>query len=85
MSDSSAFGKIIAPIMSNIVDPIIGVMFAVGVVVFAFGVIEMIIHGDDAEARAKGRNHMMGGVLGMVVMLSAWGLIYLVSNTVRGL
>lgn len=85
MSDPSAFGKVIDPIINNIVTPIVGLMFAVGVVVFAFGVMEMIWHGDDADARTKGRNHMLSGVIGMVVMMSAWGLIYLVSNTVKGL
>jgi hypothetical protein len=58
-------------------------MFAVGLVVFAFGVFEMIWNGGDAEARSKGKMHMLGGVIGMFVMLSAWGLIYLVSNTLK--
>lgn len=83
MSDPTAFGKVLGPIISNIVNPIVTLMFMVGLIVFSFGVFEMIYKGGDADARTKGRNHMLGGLIGMVIMLSAWGLIYLVSNTVK--
>ena len=79
--DSAALGKIIDPIISNIVYPIVELMFAIGVLVFAFGIFEMIMNGSDAEARTKGRNHMIGGIFGMFIMISAWGIIYLISNT----
>ena len=78
----SAFGKVVDPIIANIVNPIVELMFAIGLIVFVFGVIEMIINGDDAAARTKGRNHMLGGVIGMFIMMSAWGIIYLVASTV---
>ncbi len=84
MSDTSAFGRVLEPIISNVVNPIVTLMFTIGLIVFAYGVFEMIYNGGDADARTKGRNHMLGGLIGMVIMLSAWGLIYLVSNTVKG-
>jgi hypothetical protein len=83
MSGNDSIGRILDPIISNIISPIVLLMFAVGLVVFAFGVFEMIWNGGDAEARSKGKMHMLGGVIGMFVMLSAWGLIYLVSNTLK--
>jgi hypothetical protein len=79
------FGKVINPIISNIVNPIVMGMFALGLLVFAFGIFEMVWGGGDPAVREKGRNHMLGGVIGMFVMLSAWGLIYLVSNTIKAL
>ncbi|OHA24113.1 MAG: hypothetical protein A3B11_01280 [Candidatus Taylorbacteria bacterium RIFCSPLOWO2_01_FULL_44_26] len=60
-------------------------MFAVGVVVFAYGIFEMIWKGGDPAAREQGRNHMLGGIIGMFIMISAWGIIYLVSNTLKGI
>jgi hypothetical protein len=83
MSDTSAFGRILDPIISNVVNPIVMLMFAIGLLVFAYGVFEMIWKGGDADARSKGKMHMLGGVIGMFVMLSAWGLINLVANTVK--
>ncbi len=85
MADSAAFGRVLGPIMSNVVNPIVTLMFMIGLIVFSYGVFEMIWKGGDAEARTKGRNHMLGGLVGMLIMLSAWGLIHLVANTVKAI
>lgn len=84
-ADPEGFGRVVEPIITNIIYPVVGLLFAVGVVVFAYGVFEMIWKGNDPKAREQGRNHMLGGVIGMFIMVSAWGFIYLVSNTVKGL
>ncbi|MEK7646595.1 MAG: hypothetical protein AAB381_02790 [Patescibacteria group bacterium] len=81
-STADAFGRAIEPILVNIVNPIVMLMFAVAVVVFVYGIVEMLSQGADAEAHTKGRMHMIGGVVGMFIMLSAWGIINLVANTV---
>jgi hypothetical protein len=83
MSDTGSLGRILDPIISNIVNPIVMLMFAIGLLVFAYGVFEMIWKGGDSDARSKGKMHMFGGIIGMFVMLSAWGLINLVANTVK--
>ena len=78
----TSFATIIDPIIRNIVNPLLELVFAEAVVVFVWGIVEMLMKGGDAEARTKGRNHMLGGVRGMGLMLSAWGIINLVANTV---
>ena len=82
--DATAFGNVVNPIITNIVDPVIELMAAVGILVFVFGVVEMIINANDPDARGKGQRHMIYGFIGMVIMLSAWGIIYIISNTVKG-
>ena len=79
-----SFGKVIDPIIYHIVDPLIMLMFAVAIVVFVWGIVEMLMHGDDSTAREKGRWHMLGGVIGIVIMISAWGIVYFISNTISG-
>jgi hypothetical protein len=81
---TAAFATVVDPIIVNIVDPIIMLMLAVAIVVFVWGVVEMMLHGDDATARDKGRNHMLAGIVGLVIMISAWGIIYFISNTISG-
>ena len=83
--DMTAFGKVMSPIFANIINPVIGLMFALAVVVFGYGIFEMIWKGGDPDARAVGRNHMIGGVIGMFIMLSAWGIINLLSNTISSI
>ncbi|MCX6719393.1 MAG: hypothetical protein NTZ38_03410 [Candidatus Taylorbacteria bacterium] len=80
-----AFGKVMDPIFTNIINPIVGAMFVLGLFVFVFGVIEMIIKGEDSEAQSKGKTHMLAGAIGMFIMMSAWGIIRLISSTVSGL
>lgn len=82
--DAQALGGVLDPIITNIVDPIIELMFAVAVVVFAYGVFQMIWNKTDADGHTKGRNSMVGGIIGMFIMLSAWGIINLIANTVKG-
>lgn len=78
-----AFGNVLDPIVSNVVIPIVTLAFAVAVVVFVYGIIQMILHPTDAEAHRKGRWSMLSGVIGMFIMLGAWGIIYLISNTLK--
>lgn len=80
--DSASFGKVVDPIINHIVNPIIMLLFAIGMVVFVYGVFQMILHADDADARSTGRQSMLWGVIGMFIMVSAWGIINLIANTI---
>ena len=82
--DLTAFGTIVNPIISNIIYPIIELMFGVAVLVFVYGVLQLVLHGADDEARKKGKATIMYGTFGIFIMVSAWGIIYLISNTVKG-
>lgn len=84
-SSDDALGSVLGPIITHIINPIIELLFVVAVVVFAYGVFQMIWHKADADAHTKGRNSMLGGIIGMFIMLSAWGIVYLIANTVKGL
>jgi hypothetical protein len=81
-ANTSSFVSIISPIITNIVNPVVELMFAIALIVFVWGVVEMFMGGDSAEAMTKGKKHMLGGIIGIFIMVSAWGIINLISNTV---
>jgi hypothetical protein len=81
---TAAFSAVVNPIISNIVNPLIMLMFAVAIIVFVWGVVEMVRHGDDPGAREKGQWHMLAGIIGIVIMVSAWGIVYFIANTISG-
>jgi len=83
--DMTQFSNVVGPIISTIVNPIIWLMFAVATVVFVYGVLQMVIKGNDPEARKTSQSSILYGIIGMFIMLSAWGIIYLISNTVKGI
>ncbi|MCX6715886.1 MAG: hypothetical protein NT077_02580 [Candidatus Taylorbacteria bacterium] len=78
-----AFGNALNPIITHVVGPLVMLAFAIAVIVFVYGVIQMMLHETDAEAHQKGRMSMFGGLIGMFIMMSAWGIIYVISNTVK--
>lgn len=82
-SNVAAFGNAISPIIEHVVSPIVRLAFAVAVVVFVYGVIQMMLNKTDSESHTKGRWAMLGGIIGMFIMVSAWGIIFLISNTVK--
>lgn len=79
--DVSAFAKVVDPIITNIVYPILELMFGVAVLYFVWGVLQLVIHGDDEDARKKGKSTIVWGTVGMAIMVCAWGIVYVVSNT----
>ena len=81
--DMTAFGNVVKPIISGIVYPVVELLFGIAVVVFVYGVLKMVIRGDDEEARSSGKNSILWGTVGMFIMVSAWGIIYLISNTMK--
>ena len=80
--NSTAFGNIVNPIIKNIVYPVIGLLFGLAVLLFVYGVFQMIFWGEDAKARENGKNTIIWGTVGMAIMVSAWGIIYFISNTI---
>ena len=81
--DGAVLGQFLDPVLNNIVLPLVKLAFAVAVIVFVYSVFQ-VVWGSE-EAREKGKRSMLSGVIGMVIMMSAWGIIYLVANTVNQL
>lgn len=64
-----------------ILNPIIVLLFAAALVVFLFGVFQMIAHTDSEEKRSEGRRHILWGLVGMLIMMSVFGIIHIILNT----
>lgn len=66
--------------IGNILDTLIPILVVLGVVYFIWGVVSYVI-GDDEEAKKKGRDRMIYGIIGLVVIVAMWGLVGIVINT----
>lgn len=78
------FYSIQAKVLDNIIYPLVALLFAVALVIFLWGAIRYIWNGTDETARTGGRRHMIWGVMGMAVMLSALAIVTLIFNIVTG-
>lgn len=63
-----------------IVVAVIPLIFALALAVFLWGVMKFIATSDPAK-RKEGKNFIVGGLIGLFVMTSLWGIIKIVSNT----
>ena len=80
--NTSTLAPVLDPIITNIVNPLIMGAFALAVLVFVYGIIQFIANPDETDAHTKAKWTMFGGLIGLFIMISAWGLINLVFNTV---
>jgi hypothetical protein len=71
---------IISNINKYIVNPIIELMIAAAVVVFIYGVWEAL--GSDVTKKTDGNRHMVWGIVGLFVMVSAIGILNVVCSTI---
>ncbi len=72
----------LSKIISVIVVPIVTVVFAAAVVYFVWGAAGLILNKDDAEKRTTAEWHILYGVIGMFIMISAYGIIRLIANSI---
>lgn len=61
--------------------PVIGFMFALALLYFLWGAYEFVAGADNDNARDTGKSHMMWGIVGMVIMLSAYAILRIAAGT----
>lgn len=74
---------IIQKVNDAILTPIIVLLFALAVAYFLFGLMKFIMSQDSEEAQSAGKQHMVWGVIGIAIMVSVWGILNLVNESVK--
>ncbi len=65
-------------------DVLIPAIFALGFLVFVWGMYKtFILGGSDEEKQGEGRQLMMYAVIGFVVMISLWGIVNLIAGSLE--
>lgn len=62
--------------------PILSFMFALAFLYFLWGGYEFVANADSDSARDTGKSHMLWGIIGMIVMLSAYAILKIAAGTV---
>lgn len=73
--------KFLGKVVVQIINPIILLLAASAFVVFLWGVFEFIAHAGDAGKREEGKQAILWGLVGLVIIFGAYGIINLALGT----
>lgn len=81
-SSGSFVDGVINRFISSVINPLLAILFALAFVLFLWGAANFIWNAADKTAKDNGKNHMIWGVVGMIIMISAYGIMNLVGSII---
>jgi hypothetical protein len=72
---------VMSAIVGSIIDPIVLLIFSVGIFLFTWGLVVFLLKLDNPEERKKGVQHMLWGILGVFIMATVFGIINIITET----
>jgi hypothetical protein len=76
----STLGKALQDIQA-LMNKVVPILIGLAIIAFLFGVLRFVFNAGKEDKRAEGRNFMIYGLIGIVVMVSVWGLVTFVQST----
>ena len=74
--------ELLPRIYDVIMKPVIWLLFAVAFLMFVYGILQFIRNIDSDSEREIGKRNMIYGVIGMVIMVSVFGIINIIAGTI---
>lgn len=71
----------LAKVITQIINPLILLLSAGAFVVFIWGVFEFVVRAGDATKREEGRKAILWGLVGLVIIFGAYGIINVALGT----
>ena len=85
----SLLASVNIPLLDNIkehlIDPIILLLFGLALIIFLYGLVQFLWQGDTLKNSTQGRDKIIWGLVGIVIMLSVYGILHVLSNTINQL
>lgn len=61
--------------------PLIGLLAGIAFLVFIWGCFQYVVNANNAAGRETGSKHIMWGIIGLVIMLSAYSILIIATST----
>ena len=74
-------GDVVGRFTTYVIDPALLILAAAGFFFFVWGLVKFLIALSQGGDTKEGKDHMIWGVVGMVIMFSVVGIIALINNT----
>ena len=73
---------ILESINKLIINPILYFLFVLATLFFMYGLVEFIAGASNQEKREIGKNHMIWGILGLLIMVGVFGIMNIICRTI---
>jgi len=80
-SVSDALAPFLGKVVVQIVNPLILLMASIAFMYFLWGVFNFVRQAGDADKRAEGQKAILWGLVGLVIIFGAYGVVNIVTNT----
>jgi len=77
-----AFNAFLGRVEKAIINPAIELLMIAAFVLFVWGVVEFIQGAGNEEKRAKGQQHIIWGLIGLVIMFGARSIVAIIAHSV---
>ena len=64
-----------------IINPTIALIFTAGFFLFLWGLVVFLFKLGEGGAPSEGKQHMLWGLIGMLIMVSVYGILNIIENT----
>ena len=68
-------------LISAILNPIAAILFGAALLVFIWGIVEMLWALSEGGDTSQGKQHMFWGIIGLFIMTVAYGILQIATNT----
>ena len=84
-ASAGSFDHIIDVVETQLINPIKYLLIVCAVLLFLYGVIEMIMGASNETARTKGKTHMIWGLVGLVIIFAVDSIVAVITNFTNSL
>src|ERR1700734_3174564 len=74
-------GDVVGRFTTYVIDPALLILAAAGFFYFVWGLVQFLFAVNQGGKTDEGKQHMIWGIVGMVIMFSVVGIISLINNT----
>ena len=81
VASAATLDEFLGKVNAKVINPLIEFAFIVALVVFLWGVFQFIRGANDPKKRLEGKEHILWGLIGFLIMFGVWWIINLLVNT----
>ena len=81
LAPSPLFQDLLIYVVCIINKSVIPLIISLALAMFIWGVVQYVINDQEEAKRAKGRQFMIWGIIGLTVMFAVWGLVKIIGTT----